>query len=163
MLQLPKNRSLQPELPEPGEQEITGIGKREKPVAVSLTTLAPIYQDKINELVDVVAMVNARNSDKHYIFHKVRVHASSTVFKVQAMIDTRTIFNLIAQDLVKEHNMSGDNEVPSLTAANRGRLRLYKRHQVAIKTYEHNSSWISDAITIYGSIITGYKLMLGIP
>ena len=43
---------------------------------------ALVYQNKIDKLVDVVAMVNAKNSDKHHIFHDVWVHASSTVFKV---------------------------------------------------------------------------------
>ena len=71
VFQLPRDRLLQPELPEPGEQETTGVGKREGPVAVLLTTLAPVYQDKIDKLVNVVAMVNARNSDKYHIFHKV--------------------------------------------------------------------------------------------
>ena len=110
------------------------------PVTVSLTTLVPVYQDKINELVNIIATVNVKNLDKYHIFHKVWVHANDAVFKVRAIIDTRTIFNLIAQNLVKKHNILGDNEVPSLTAANRGRLRLYKWHQVAIKTYEHNGS-----------------------
>ena len=104
-----------------------------------LTTLAPVYQDKIDKLVDVVAMVNTRNSSDHHIIHEVRVYASGAVFKVWAMIDIGTIFNLIAQDLVKEHDIPGDNEVPSLTAANGGKLRFYKQHQVAIKTYGHNS------------------------
>ena len=130
---------------------------------MSSTTLAPVYQDEINELYDVVAMVNARNSDDHHIIHEVRVHASGSVFKVRAMIDTGTIFNLIAQDLVKEHDIPGDDEVPSLTAANGGGLRLYNRHQVAIETYGHNGSWTSDAITIFGANITGCKLMLGMP
>ena len=79
------------------------------------------------------------------------------------MIDIGTIFNLIAQDLVKEHDIPGDNKMPSLMAANRDRLRLYKQHQVAIVTHGHNSSWTSDAITIYGSNITSCKLMLGMP
>ena len=106
-------------------------------------------------------MVSTRNLDEHHIFHNVRVHASGAVFKVRAMIDTGTIFNLIAQDLVKEHDIPRDNKVPSLMAANKGRWCLYKWHQVAIKTYGYNDSWTSDAITIYGSNITGYKLMLG--
>ena len=125
------------------------------------TTLAPVYQDKIDKLVDVVAMVNAKNSDKHHIFHKVRVHASGAIFKVWAMINTGTIFNLIAQDLVKKYNIPRDNNVLSLMAANRGKLRLYKKHQVAIETYGHNGSKTSDAITIYGSNIIGCKLILG--
>ena len=140
-----------------------GVWKRERLVAVLLTTLAPVYQDEINELVDVVVMVNARNSNKHHIIHNVRVHASGAAFKVRAMIDTGTIFNLIAQDLVKKHDISKDNKVPSLTAANRGRLRLYKQHQVAIETYGHNGSWTSDAITIYRSNITVCKLILVMP
>ena len=45
-------------------------------------TLIPVYQDEINKLVNVVAMVNARNSDKHHIFYKVWVYASGAVFKV---------------------------------------------------------------------------------
>ena len=130
---------------------------------MSSTTLAPVYQDKINKLVDVVAMVNARNLDKHHIFHKVWVHASGVIFKVRAIINTGSIFNLIAQNLVKEHDIPGDDKMPSLMATNRGRLRLYKQYQVAIKTYGHNGSWTSDAITIYGSNITGCKLMLGMP
>ena len=79
------------------------------------------------------------------------------------MIDTGTIFNLIAQNLVKEHNIPGNDKMLSLTAANGGRLRLYKRHQIIIKIYGHNSLWTSDAITIYGSNITGCKLILGMP
>ena len=92
------------------------------------TILALVYQDKINKLVNVVALVNARNSDEYHIFHKVRMHASGAVFKVWAMIDTGTIFNLIVQDLVKEHDIPGDNndKVSSLTTVNRGRLYLYK-------------------------------------
>ena len=105
-----------------------------------LTTLAPVYQDKIDKLVNVVAMVNARNSNEHHIIYNVWVYASGAIFKVRAMIDTGTIFNLIAQDLVKEHDMLGDNKVPSLTAANGGRLCLYKQHQVAIEIYGHNGS-----------------------
>ena len=104
------------------------------------TTLARVYQDKINELVNIVAIVNARNLNKHYIFHNVWVHASGMVFKVQAMIDTGTIYNLIAQDLVKEYDINGDNDVPSIIAANGGRLCLYKQYQMAIETYRHNSS-----------------------
>ena len=140
-----------------------GVGKREEPVAVSLTILAPVYQDKINKLYDVVVMVNARNSDDHHIIHDVRVHASGMVFQDWAMIDTGTIFNLIVQNLVKKHNILRNNKVPSLTAANRSRLCLYKRHQIVIETYGHNNSWTSDAITIYGSNIIGCKLMLGMP
>ena len=107
---------------------------------MSSTTLAPVYQDKIEELYNVVAIVNARNSGNHHIIHDVWVHASGAVFQVRAMINTGTIFNLIAQDLVKEHNIPGDNKLPSLMAANRGRLRLYKQHQVTIETYEYNGS-----------------------
>ena len=73
-----------------------GVGKQEGPVAVLSTTLAPIYQDEIEKLYDVVAMVNTRNLGDHYIIHDVRVHASGVVFQVWAMIDTQTIFNLIA-------------------------------------------------------------------
>ena len=47
-----------------------------------LTILAPAFEDKIDKLVNVVAMVNARNLDKHYIFHNIRVYASGMVFKV---------------------------------------------------------------------------------
>ena len=85
-------------------------------------------------------MMNTRNLDKHYIFHKVQVYISGAVFKVQAMINTGTIFNLIAQDLDKKHDIPGDNKVLSLTTANKGRLYFYKQHQVAIKTYGYNSS-----------------------
>ena len=116
------------------------FGKREGPIAVLLMTLAPVYQNKIDELVDVVVMINARNLDKHHIFHDVRVHVNNAVFNVQAVINIETIYNLIAQDLVKEYDIPGDNEVPSLMAANEGRLRLYKQHQMAIKTYGHNGS-----------------------
>ena len=108
-------------------------------------------------------MVNARNSNDYHIIYDIQVHASGAVFQVRAMINTKTILNLITQDLVKEHDIPGDNKLESLIAANRGRLRLYKRHQVAIKTHGHNGSWTSDAITIYGSNITGCKLMLGMP
>ena len=128
-----------------------------------LTTLAPVYQDKINKLVNVVVIVNARNLDKHYIFHDVFVHASGAIFKIQAMTNIRTIYNLIAQDLVKEYDIPRDDEMLSLMAANGDRLHLYKQHQVAIKTYGHNSLWTSNAITIYRSNITSCKLMLGIP
>ena len=128
-----------------------------------LTTLAPIYQNEINKLVDVIAIVNARNSDEYYIFHNIRVHASGAIFKVRAMINIETIFDLIAQDLVKKHDIPEDNKVLSLIAANEGRLRLYKQHQVAIKTYRHNSSWTSDAITIYRPNITSCRLMLSMP
>ena len=48
------------------------------------------------------------------------------VFKVQAMINTEMIFNLIAQNLVKEHDIPGNNKVLSLMAANEDRLCLYK-------------------------------------
>ena len=89
-------------------------------------TLAPVYQDKIDKLIDVVTIVNAKNLDKHHIFYKVWVHASSAVFKVLAMIDTGTIFNLIAQDLVKEHHIPGNDKVSSLMVVNGGRLCLYK-------------------------------------
>ena len=47
-----------------------------------MKTMLPVYQDEINELVDVVATVNVKNLNKHYIFHEVRVHASDAVFKV---------------------------------------------------------------------------------
>ena len=103
-----------------------GVRKRKGPVAVSSTTLAPVYQDKINKLYNVVAMVNARNLGDHHIIYDVRVHASGAVFQVWAMIDIGTIFNLIAQDFVKEHDIPGDNKVLFLMAANGGSLRLYK-------------------------------------
>ena len=54
------------------------------------------------------------------------MHASTMVFKVQAMINTGTIYNLIAQDLVKEYDILENNKLPSLMAADGGRLRLYK-------------------------------------
>ena len=82
MFQLPKNWSLQPELPEPGEQEITRLGKRERPVVMSSMTLASVYQDKIDKLVNVVTMVDAGNLDKYHIFHNVWVHTSGAIFKV---------------------------------------------------------------------------------
>ena len=56
------------------------------------------------------------------------------------MINTETIYNLIAQDLVKEYDNLGDNEVPSLMAVNGSKLHFYKQHQVIIETYGHNSS-----------------------
>ena len=71
-------------------------------------------------------MVNVRNLDEHYIFHNIQVHVSSMVFKVQAMINTRTIYNLIAQDLIKKYDIPEDNKVPSLIVANKNRLHLYK-------------------------------------
>lgn len=79
------------------------------------------------------------------------------------MIDTGTIYNLIAQDLVKEHDIPGDDEIPSLTAVNGGKMRLSKCHHVAFKAYGHDGSWTSDGITIPGVNITGCKLMLGMP
>ena len=79
------------------------------------------------------------------------------------MINTRTIYNLIAQNLVKKHNILKDNEVPSLMATNEDRLCFFKQHQVAIKTYGHNGSWTSDAIMIYKSNITSCKLILDMP
>ena len=44
------------------------------------------------------------------------------------MIDIGTIYNLIAQDLVKKHNIPGDNEMLFLMATNGGKLCLYKQH-----------------------------------
>ena len=111
MLQLLRDRSLQLELLKLREQKTTGIEKQEGPIVILSTTLALIYQDKINKLVNVVAMVNARNSDKHHIIHNVQVHTSGAVFKVQAMIDTGSNFYLIAQNLVKEHNIPTANEL----------------------------------------------------
>ena len=81
---------------------------------MSSTTLTSVYQDKIEELYNVVAIVNARNLGNHHIIHDVWVHASGTVFQVRAMIDIGTIFNLIAQNLVKEHDIPGDDELLSL-------------------------------------------------
>ena len=101
-----------------------GHKKWEKLVAISLTTLAPVYQNRINKLVDIVVIVNTRNLDKHHIFYNVRVYTSGLVFKVQAMINIGINYNLIAQNLVKKYDIPRDNEVPSLMAANRSRLRL---------------------------------------
>ena len=56
------------------------------------------------------------------------------------MIDTEIIYNLIAQDLVKKHNITRDNEVLFLMVTNGGRLHLYKQYQVAIEIHEHDSS-----------------------
>ena len=42
------------------------------------------------------------------------------------MINTKTIYNLITQNLVKKHNISRNNKVPSLIAANENKLRFYK-------------------------------------
>ena len=103
-----------------------------------LMILAPVFQNKINKLVDMVALINARNSDKHHIFYNIQVHASGMVFKVQAMINTETIYNLIAQILVKKHNIPRDDKISSLMAANEGKLRFYKQHRVTIKTYGYN-------------------------
>ena len=108
-------------------------------------------------------MVNARNSDKYHIFHNIWVYANGVVFKVQAMIDIRTIYNLIAQDLVNKYKIPGNNKMLSLMATTGDRLYLYKQYQVAIGTYEYNSLWTSDVITIYRSNITGCKLILGMP
>ena len=76
---------------------------------------------------------------KGYIFHKVRVHASGKIFKMQAIINTKTMFNLIVQDLVREYNILGDNKVPPFTAANRGKMRFYKQYHRAIEIYGHDS------------------------
>ena len=105
--------------------------------------------------------MNAKNLNKYHIFHNIWIYANSAVFKIQAMINIGTIYNLITKNLVKEDDISGDNKIPSLIAANNGKLRFYKQHQVAIKTYGHNGSWISDTITIYKSNIISCKLMLG--
>ena len=89
-------------------------------------TLALIYQNKINKLVDVIIIVNTKNLDEHHIFYDVQVHASGVVFKVQAIINTGTIYNLIAQDLIKEHDIPGDNKMLSLMVTDTGKLHLYK-------------------------------------
>ena len=91
------------------------------------------------------------------------MHASGTVFKVQAIINIETIYNLIAQNLVKKYNIFKNDKVLSLMAVNRSRLRLYKQYQVAIKTHEYEGLWISDAITIYEFNMTGCKLILSMP
>ena len=54
------------------------------------------------------------------------------------MINTRTIYNLITQNLIKEHDILGDDKMLSLMAANGGKLCFYKQHQVAIKTYKQD-------------------------
>ena len=54
------------------------------------------------------------------------MHANNVIFKIQAMIDTKMIYNLIAQDLVKKHDILGNNKVLSLMTANRSKLRFYK-------------------------------------
>ena len=71
-------------------------------------------------------MVNAKNLNKHHIFHNIQVYTSCMIFKFQAIINTGTIYNLIAQDLVKEHDIPADDKVSFLMAANRGRLHFYK-------------------------------------
>lgn len=60
------------------------------------TTLASISQNKFNKLVDIIAMVNLRSSDKLYIFHNIQIYANGKTFIVKAMIDTGIIYNLIA-------------------------------------------------------------------
>lgn len=59
---------------------------------------------------------------------------------IKAMIDTKTIYNLIAQNLVKAYNIFENNKVLSFTAANGGKIRFFKHHYVAIEAYGHNSS-----------------------
>lgn len=56
------------------------------------------------------------------------------------MIDTKTIYNLIAQNLVKAYNIFGNNKVLFFTGANGGKIRFFKHHYVAIEAYGHNSS-----------------------
>lgn len=56
------------------------------------------------------------------------------------MIDTETIYNLIAQNLIKKYNISKDYKVLSLMAANKGKMHPFKYYHIAIKAYRHNSS-----------------------
>lgn len=79
------------------------------------------------------------------------------------MINTKTIYNLITQDLIKKYNIPGDNKVLSLTATNKNKMRLFKYHHIIIKAYRHDGLWTSDGITILSANIISYKLILGIP
>lgn len=75
------------------------------------------------------------------------------------MINTGIIYNLIAQDLIKEYNIFKNNKVSSLTAAKRGKICFFKHYYVAIEAYEHNGLWTSDRITILNTNIIGRKLI----
>ena len=105
-----------------------------------LTILVFVSQDKFDKLIDIIAIVNAQNMGEEYIFHEVQVHANGKIFKVQAMIDTGTIFNLLTEDLISEYNILMENKVPFFTAANRSKMHLYKQSHVAIKTHGHDGS-----------------------
>ena len=89
-------------------------------------TLVLILQDKFNKLVNVIAIVNAKNLDKYCIFYDIQVYANNIVLKVWAIINIKTIYNLIAPNLIKEYNIPRDNKILSLMAANRGKIYLYK-------------------------------------
>lgn len=87
----------------------------------------------------MVIMINLRKLDKQYIFHNVQVYANGETFTVRVMIDIETIYNFIAQDLIKEHNIPRDNKVLSLTAANGGKMCFFKHYYEAIEAYGQDS------------------------
>ena len=50
------------------------------------------------------------------------------------MINSELIWNLLAQSLVKEHNIPGDNNLsPSLKILNEDLLHIFQRHDVTVQ------------------------------
>ena len=62
------------------------------------------------------------------------------------MINIETIYNLIVQDLVKEHDIPRNNKILSLMATNEDKLYLYKQYQVAIETHKYDGSKTSTQL-----------------
>lgn len=125
--------------------------------------LASITQKKFNKLIDIVVIINMHNNlYKWYIFHDFWIYASDKIFIIKAMINTKTIYNLIAKNLIKKYNIFGDYKVLSLMGANIDKIRLFKHYYMVIKAYKHDNLWTLDEITILSANIIGYKLILSI-
>lgn len=87
--------------------------------------------------MNVVALANSRPAVEgvHHLFRKVRVYTGSLELDQRATIDSGSPFNLISQRIIKRYSVAGDDhDIPQARNLNRGGIRLFQRHRVAVET-----------------------------
>lgn len=139
------------------------------------STLAPVHTDarsprphrRPNTTVNVRRVIEDRVVQKslyRHLFHQFTVYAGPEVFPARAMIDSETVWNLIAQDVVKQHGLPGDDNLPNGRKSLGGfPIQPYQCHNLILKSKDKNGQPSMAAISVIGADFTGCDVILGIP
>ena len=99
----------------------------------------------------------------HHLFHNFTAYTNLEVFQAQAMIDSGTTWNLILQNVVKQHGLVGDNNLPhKLKVLGNFKIQMYQYHNMVIQAQDKYDHQAITVILIIDANFTSCNLILKI-